>query len=1015
MKEGEKTVEKMALRVLLLLTTIVFLVIPAYAQPLISDISIDPFNWDYYYISGVVTVSAYVEDDGTGVSSVQFTIEEVDVGGTDVYCDGVQDESDPLWWSCEINTSLLPDSSSSMYDLLVEAYDDFGDSSPARYSESIGDNFGIDNTHPEVYDDYGEKNDTWQVSWPDILLTSSDPEPGSGARIFYCTDTGNECEPEEYESSQEDVDFGVWDDGVNYVRYSATDYAGNKAPEKFLVVKIDSNQPEISEPSIQLQNDFASGVVNVSAMVTDSASGISSVAFTITDIPGDIILSRTGNEASCNGGNESSIWSCQINTSSLPDSSSGTYNLKIEAADNAGNSISVHYTDYGNNNFDIDNTNPATSDDYVDEQGGSKSGTWQPAAQQIALNEYDEWSGISSTSYCIDSTDECSPDILYTVPVEISSDGISYFRYSSEDNAGNRQGIVSVIVKIDTMAPNTSDDYSGNGSWQSSGQNITLLPDDAGSGVLETRYCIDLNDTCEPDTAYEGQVYAGSEGISYFRYMSVDNFGHAQAVVSRPIKIDLHAPDMSDDYGQKNGTWQMLNQTITISADDSGSGVKNLSYCIDENNTCRPGTLSKGAVLVGGEGTKYLRYSSADSAGNEDLKFAIVKIDYSVPSLNYALLNPASIKKGGNLTITASANDSVSEVSVFRTIFNSSGILSEAVLEKGSTWMIADETSSEWAEGAYFVNVTAIDEAGNKAVKEMNFTVGAEGARAGITNASLNASPEEPLVLNNSLSGTRVDLEITPDDNVSDAAVSISEYSTASNTGSVGIPSLGKYVEITASENLLDSLSYAVIKIYYTDEEVAAANVAEDTLRMYFYNETSGSWEKYDSPRGGIDTQSNFVWANTTHFSTWGAFGSSAASSSGGSGGAGGGGGGGGGGSYSLACGDGRCGTAETPANCPQDCAPKTEPQSSPQPELTLEQPPEQVAEPGPETTVSEEPEPKTTLETTSETLQQESPQTGLAGITGAVVRTVSSPSPALAVIVLALMLGAGYVFFRKK
>ncbi len=1011
MKEGEKTVGKVALRVLLLVMPMVFLLMPAYAEPYISDISIDPFNWDSYYISGVVKVSAYVEDlEGFGINSVQFIIEEEEVGETDVYCDGVQDEFDSLWWSCEINSSVLSDSSSSMYDLKVDAYDDLGSSSTSYFSWNE-DYFDIDNTPPEAYDDYGEKNDTWQVEWQQIYLWSSDSE-SDVQTILYCTNTANECEFEEEWSSEASVD--VWDEGVTYLRYSATDYAGNRGLEKFLIVKIDANQPEISDPSIQLQNDFASGVVNVSAMVTDSASGISSVAFTITDLRGDIILSRTENEASCDGtGNESNIWSCQINTSSLPDSSFGTYNLKIEAADNAGNSNSAYYTDYGNNNFDIDNTNPATSDDYVDEQGGSKSGTWQSSAQQIALNEYDELSGISSASYCIDSADECSPDILYSNPVEVGNEGMSYFRYSSEDNAGNRQGTVSVIVKIDTMAPNTSDDYSErNGSWQNSGQNITLRPDDAGSGVLETRHCMDFNDTCEPDAVYEGQVYAGSEGISYFRYMSVDNFGHEQAVVSRPIKIDFHAPDMSDDYGQKNGTWQTLNQTITISANDSGSGVKNLSYCIDENNTCRPGALSKGAVLVEGEGTRYLRHSSADSAGNEDLKFVIVKIDYSVPSLNYALLNPASIKKGGNLTITASANDSVSEASVFRTIFNSSGILSEVMLEKGSTWMIADEISSEWAEGAYFVNVTAIDEAGNKAVKEMNFTVGAEGAKAAVTNASLNASPEEPLVLNNSLSGTRVDLEITPDDNVSDAAVSIAEYSTASNTGSVGTPSLGKYVEITASENLLDSLSHAVIKIYYTDEEVAAANVVEDTLRMYFYNETSGSWEKYDSPRGGIDTLSNFVWANTTHFSTWGAFGSSAASSSS-SGGGGGAGGGGGGGSYSLACGDGRCGTAETPANCPQDCAPKTAPKTEQQESVELPAP-EQPEQPAEETSPEPVSEPEIVPE--PEIVEMESgTQTGLAGITGGVVRTVSSPSPALVVIVLALMLGAGYVFFRKK
>jgi len=42
---------------------------------------------------------------------------------------------------------------------------------------------------------------------------------------------------------------------------------------------------------------------------------------------------------------------------------------------------------------------------------------------------------------------------------------------------------------------------------------------------------------------------------------------------------------------------------------------------------------------------------------------------------------------------------------------------------------------------------------------------------------------------------------------------------------------------------------------------------------LEYYNASSGTWHTYDSPEGGVDTANNYVWANTTHFSLFGVFG----------------------------------------------------------------------------------------------------------------------------------------------
>jgi len=122
-------------------------------------------------------------------------------------------------------------------------------------------------------------------------------------------------------------------------------------------------------------------------------------------------------------------------------------------------------------------------------------------------------------------------------------------------------------------------------------------------------------------------------------------------------------------------------------------------------------------------------------------------------------------------------------------------------------------------------------------------------------------------------------LEIATNGSVTNATVELVAYSENPQTsGAVGVTALNRYVGIRIDNALKNVLSSVIIKIYYTDSEVSAAGVQEDTLRLYYYNETSSSWQKYDDPNGGVNTTGNYVWANTTHFSNWGIFGFALAS-----------------------------------------------------------------------------------------------------------------------------------------
>lgn len=85
-----------------------------------------------------------------------------------------------------------------------------------------------------------------------------------------------------------------------------------------------------------------------------------------------------------------------------------------------------------------------------------------------------------------------------------------------------------------------------------------------------------------------------------------------------------------------------------------------------------------------------------------------------------------------------------------------------------------------------------------------------------------------------------------------------------------------KAIDIEVDDNTKPSLLWSLIKIFYDDAELTAANIDESTLKMYYYNESAAEWQLL--PDQGVDTENNYVWANVTHSSTYGVFGNSPSS-----------------------------------------------------------------------------------------------------------------------------------------
>lgn len=98
--------------------------------------------------------------------------------------------------------------------------------------------------------------------------------------------------------------------------------------------------------------------------------------------------------------------------------------------------------------FNIDYTPPTTTDDYTDDG-------WEDGPQTVTLTCTDQHSGCNVTEYCVDQSDQCTPDEEGT-SVTVSSEGENFVRYNSTDNSGNQEGTDSQRVRINTTSSGSS-------------------------------------------------------------------------------------------------------------------------------------------------------------------------------------------------------------------------------------------------------------------------------------------------------------------------------------------------------------------------------------------------------------------------------------------------------------------------------------------------------------------------------------------------------------------------------
>ena len=191
------------------------------------------------------------------------------------------------------------------------------------------------------------------------------------------------------------------------------------------------------------------------------------------------------------------------------------------------------------------------------------------------------------------------------------------------------------------------------------------------------------------------------------------------------------------------------------------------------------------------------------------------------------------------------------------------------------------------ANTTYYVRAYATNTAGT-----------AYGSQVSFTTADYGDTHNLPAGVGNTLTLTPGDgsaLAIENESAANGANISIGVFESTPSNPSEGIPTgslIKRYIEVEKTGDLVDGEFLSVIKIHYTDDEIAGIENEID-LRVFYYDTTSGLWllAVYGNTAGshtwkgdiaapalaaavlgdyGVDCDNNIAWAVVDHFTDFG-------------------------------------------------------------------------------------------------------------------------------------------------
>ncbi len=297
------------------------------------------------------------------------------------------------------------------------------------------------------------------------------------------------------------------------------------------------------------------------------------------------------------------------------------------------------------------------------------------------------------------------------------------FLFTFEDLAGNTGEVLANVDWIDKTAPTLEQAYisawntnTGN-DWITNFYNWIInirsdIVDNGGAWIDETSCMYTINwidrNVANYDTGYCYANFLDPQTNISISFGVNDKAGNVWTWVNKQYLYDNIAPTTIDDA---NSTVRNIDQTVTLTANDTWVGIFNTFYCIDTNWTCTPSILWTTAFITGNiwEVTqKYVKYYSIDKLNNtESVKTSLpINIDKELPYITWTTTitsnntNGLFAKAGDKISITFTSH----EILLNNPTVNISGWGSMSFVSKiWNTYIY--ERNMNWADPEWIISI----------------------------------------------------------------------------------------------------------------------------------------------------------------------------------------------------------------------------------------------------------------------------------------------------------------------
>jgi hypothetical protein len=407
-------------------------------------------------------------------------------------------------------------------------------------------------------------------------------------------------------------------DGTYYIRVQAVDNVGNKGAWSTVSSAIvDTTAPGVASNVKASQN---SGTVSLSwSTANDSGVGVQkyNIQYSTSSNFNTITGSETVNGTSCN----------------IQNLNDGTYYFRVQAVDKNGNTGSWSNTVTAL----LDGTAPTVPTELL-VVSGTYSATLNWNAASDALSGVKEYEYIISSDSNFNSTTHSGKTTALNKSISDIDYGTYYCKVRAIDNYGNvgewstsKSFSIADATKPElTLSADTT-------LWTNQSVAISASAVDSESGIKTIEYSTD-----NKNWKTGSSVSVNANGTVYFR--TTDNDGNVTSKSISVTNIDKSAPSV--EISGNTATVTNQNVILSVSAEDSASGIKSIQYSFDNRSWLTGSTIS-----VDSNKTVYVKVT--DNAGNiTEKSIEVNNIDKIAPNKPTA---SADITSATNQNVTVSA------------------------------------------------------------------------------------------------------------------------------------------------------------------------------------------------------------------------------------------------------------------------------------------------------------------------------------------------------------------------